>query len=689
MWCGSLRDETRCACKSTGPSKYCCKVCCDKQGHPKKLVRVGARSQSSRLSKYNLDAMRKPRYGHRHKQRSIANEAARVSQQIRDVDAGSISEDVVRNLLTSHQMDVLTHEGTVPIEQAWVTWLSGCGRVFDASEDAVALEKAGRDVKELGFDPDNVEYLFHQQKEAYSKLQKTYVEEAQRQAAQDGDAPPSAFQFQGKGYDEIDVDFISSLRARRSFFRTFSPVPPAPPCEVEPSDFDKRLATEIQSRSDVSVPASGGVPKVMRHGPLKKPAFAEAEALWDLEDDQRKLLAGYWLANFRRTLQQRFDDLKVEYEGMEVIDNQELDEARFEALQNADIIGLTSTGAAKHQAVLRSVKPSVLMVEEAAEILEGQILGCFVDSIRQIILIGDHRQLKPSVDDKDYAEKNELNVSMFQRLIETCKVPYSDLTEQRRMCSSVADLVRPIYPKLTDFTTLAHRKMDWGDTAVPSIPGLCNPVKFWSHRHKEEASDVGLSVMNRREVEMVSFLVQALVCKQGLQESQITVLSPYLGQTRCLKQAMAAMGKNNVECLTVDRFQGDENDIIIISLVRTEKLTSFIRLENRMCVACSRARFGFIMVGNDQMLNRVEHWKRTLEIIAAQHPEALSDCISLQKPGTTDKWIAASSSQPSFPDPRKAESWSSAEPDVAALRAKYAPPEEVKDEKEEKEKPKE
>ena len=45
------------------------------------------------------------------------------------------------------------------------------------------------------------------------------------------------------------------------------------------------------------------------------------------------------------------------------------------------------------------------------------------------------------------------------------------------------------------------------------------------------------------------------------------------------------------------RFQGDEADIIILSLVRTERLTEFIRREDRMCVALSRARFGLFILG--------------------------------------------------------------------------------------------
>ena len=62
------------------------------------------------------------------------------------------------------------------------------------------------------------------------------------------------------------------------------------------------------------------------------------------------------------------------------------------------------------------------------------------------------------------------------------------------------------------------------------------------------------------------------------------------------------ISRDRVDVFTVDRFQGDENDIIILSLVRTKHITDFLELENRMIVACSRARHSLIILGSSRLL---------------------------------------------------------------------------------------
>ena len=70
---------------------------------------------------------------------------------------------------------------------------------------------------------------------------------------------------------------------------------------------------------------------------------------------------------------------------------------------------------------------------------------------------------------------------------------------------------------------------------------------------------------------------------------------------------------------TVDRFQGDENDIIILSLVRTKPGNRFIALTNRFIVALSRARLGCYVIGSvsavvNDSTNRQAHWDRFISL---------------------------------------------------------------------------
>merc|ERR1711991_86572 len=135
---------------------------------------------------------------------------------------------------------------------------------------------------------------------------------------------------------------------------------------------------------------------------------------------------------------------------------------------------------------------------------------------------------------------------------------------------------------------------------------------MWTHSQPEEPSTVGRSMVNMLEAEMVTSLVRHLL-RQGVRPGSVTVITPYLGQRRLLKTVIREHVSRDVRISTVDRFQGDESDVIVLSLVRTVKLTEFIRMRNRMIVACSRARFAMVMIGADSLLEKSPHWAKVLE----------------------------------------------------------------------------
>ena len=58
---------------------------------------------------------------------------------------------------------------------------------------------------------------------------------------------------------------------------------------------------------------------------------------------------------------------------------------------------MTTTGAAIHQQLLNKLEAPVMFVEEAAEVLESNLLACLTPHVKHLVLIGDHKQLKPKV----------------------------------------------------------------------------------------------------------------------------------------------------------------------------------------------------------------------------------------------------------------------------------------------------
>ena len=324
-----------------------------------------------------------------------------------------------------------------------------------------------------------------------------------------------------------------------------------------------------------------------------------------------------------------------------------MDESRLELLRGADVVGFTTTGCALHQNLLRSLRPSILVVEEAAEVLESQLLACMTDSLKQIILIGDHFQLKPKVDTLMYEKHNKMNLSMFER-IANCVTPIR-LVEQRRMHPTLSSLIRPFYTEqpLLDHESLLKRYLvdSSGHKHVDSVPGLANRIYLWRHDKEEEQMPQSLSKINTCEIRMTTNLVAHLLA-EGVNPKSITVITPYLGQFRAIRSALRIDGIQNmvdVRVSTVDLFQGDESDIIILSLVRTKKLTEFLRTRNRMIVACSRARFAMVILGNDNLLRQSPHWSQVLRQLDDQ--KLIGDTLPITTSSQPGKVLYASAKE--------------------------------------------
>ncbi|XP_040289644.1 NFX1-type zinc finger-containing protein 1-like isoform X1 [Bufo bufo] len=276
-------------------------------------------------------------------------------------------------------------------------------------------------------------------------------------------------------------------------------------------------------------------------------------------------------------------------------------------LQEADIVGMTTTGAAKFRKLLQNVQPKIVIVEEAAEVLEAHIITTLSSSCQHLILIGDHQQLRPSTTVYELAKNFNLEVSMFERLIRM-KIPYVRLDYQHRMRPEIAQLLTPhIYDKLeNDASVLKYE----------NIKGVCHNLFFVDHNHLEEHIKEGKSHQNVHEATFVKSLCLYFI-HQGYSPSQITILTTYSGQLHCLKKIMPKAQFDGVRVCVVDKYQGEENEIIILSLVRSnlEGNVGFLKIPNRVCVALSRAKKGLFCIGNMQMLSKVSLWSKIYEIL--------------------------------------------------------------------------
>ena len=105
--------------------------------------------------------------------------------------------------------------------------------------------------------------------------------------------------------------------------------------------------------------------------------------------------------------------LEVQLESKKSLD----EEKKLAILREKKIIGMTITGAAINSSLIQKLGPKVVLVEEAAEILEPCLIAAISSSTEHLILIGDHKQLRPSVDTYKLRLNCKFDVSMMERLI--------------------------------------------------------------------------------------------------------------------------------------------------------------------------------------------------------------------------------------------------------------------------------
>ncbi|KAL2849230.1 P-loop containing nucleoside triphosphate hydrolase protein [Aspergillus pseudoustus] len=279
-------------------------------------------------------------------------------------------------------------------------------------------------------------------------------------------------------------------------------------------------------------------------------------------------------------------------------------------LQNAKVIGMTTTGLSKYRALVTSVKPRIVLIEEAAESIEAPITAACLDSLQQLILVGDHQQLRGHCTEKDLeGEPFYLDVSMFERLVKN-GMKYVTLQRQRRMAPEIRELLTPIYGVLQDHESVKDRE---------GIPGMGDTRAFFLSHDWVESFDDMASKYNEKEAEMVvGFFVHLVLNNVSVKD--ITVLTFYNGQRKRILRLMKThpyLQGHYVRVVTVDSYQGEENEVVLLSLVRNgPKGIGFLSIANRVCVALSRARRGFYMFGNAELLARTDElWARVLFVL--------------------------------------------------------------------------
>ena len=316
---------------------------------------------------------------------------------------------------------------------------------------------------------------------------------------------------------------------------------------------------------------------------------------------------------------QKLESLKSRATELEIrINNDLFGEAR--------VIASTLVGSANR--LLDGHKFGTLFIDEAAQALEA---ACWIPMRRvsRVVLAGDHCQLPPTV--KSIAAlKAGLGTTLMERIVEMHPEAVTLLKIQYRMNDDIMQFSSNYfyggqvesapevkYRSILDLDT----PMTWIDTSQLELPADSN-VSF-----KEEFVGESFGRINKAEAEVTLLALQHYfnqIGKQRLLDERIDVgiISPYRAQVQYLRRLLMKREffkpfRRHISVNTVDGFQGQERDIIVISMVRSndDGQIGFLRDLRRMNVAITRARMKLIILGDVPTLTRHPFYRQLWQYI--------------------------------------------------------------------------
>ena len=275
---------------------------------------------------------------------------------------------------------------------------------------------------------------------------------------------------------------------------------------------------------------------------------------------------------------------------------------RIKQLKNAQVICCTCIGSGGD--ILDSMKFERVLVDEATQATEPAVLVPLVRGCRQLVLVGDHCQLPPTVL-STRAEEEGHGVPLFSRMV-ACGVPPYMLDTQYRMHPRIATFPSDLFygGMLKNGVSPPERRPLQGfPWPVEEFPVAFIPVVGVE-------MDDGVSKYNEAEAEAACKAVAMLLSGGQCSVSDIAVVTPYAAQAKLIRRMARRLQESSgppfIEVSSVDGFQGREKEAVVFSAVRSNDYGAigFTSDWRRVNVSFTRARRALIVIGNDATLRR-------------------------------------------------------------------------------------
>lgn len=326
--------------------------------------------------------------------------------------------------------------------------------------------------------------------------------------------------------------------------------------------------------------------------------------LWNIRkalSGERKVESG----ERKHKLQQRATELEIKINA--------------DLFEQARVVSCTLIGSAYRLMERRHF--STLFIDEAAQALEPACWAAILKADR-VVMSGDHQQLPPTVKSLE-ATKGGLADTLMQKVVALHPGCVTLLTVQYRMNEDIMNFPSHwfYHGRLQAAPEASHRQVSPLDTPLTWIDTSeeTEDVEISEHRTKTG------SISNADEARLVIHTLRdyiEMISPQKIENERIDfgIITPYRGQARLLRRLLKMQHyfrklKRHITVGTVDGFQGQERDVIVISLVRSnaEGQIGFLRDLRRMNVAMTRARMKLIIVGNTETLSRHKFYRALIQ----------------------------------------------------------------------------
>jgi senataxin len=256
-----------------------------------------------------------------------------------------------------------------------------------------------------------------------------------------------------------------------------------------------------------------------------------------------------------------------------------------------------------------------VIVDEASQCSEPELLMPLVYKMTKMILIGDPMQLSATVISKK-ANSLKFGRSLFERFYKY----FNDYSGEQKSPILMLNLQYRMHPQICEFPSLQFYsgKLLSSDKVIQNRNFQIKPYVVFDVTDTKESRKDPRNKFNELEADFVTKLVT--IIDNIVQSNQsIGIITPYNGQKKHISEKIKGLNlKMSVEVNTVDGFQGQERDVIVLSCVRAfdegnGNNVGFLKSVQRMNVALTRAKYSLILCISGRSLESDHNWKCLIE----------------------------------------------------------------------------